>query len=78
MKTAISLPEDLFRMAEVAARKMRMSRSKLYATAIAEFLERRSADRITEKLNEVYSRQSSKLDPELLTAQIRSLNKERW
>ena len=47
MKTAISLPDDLFRMAEAAARKLKMSRSQLYAAALAEFLERRRASKIT-------------------------------
>ena len=62
MKTAVSVPDDLFRMAEAAARRLRFSRSKLYATAIAEFLERRQTDAVTERLNEVYSRRSAKVD----------------
>ena len=51
MKTAISLPDDLFRLAETAARKLRMSRSQLYATAVAEFLERRQAGKNTKRLS---------------------------
>ena len=78
MKTAISLPDDLFRMAEAAARKLRMSRSQLYATALAEFLERRNAHRITERLNRLYSKEQSKLDPVLYSAQIRSIEKDNW
>ena len=78
MKTAVSLPDDLFRKAESAARKLRVSRSKLYANAIAEYLERRSADAITAKLTEVYSRHDSALDPALDRAQIDSLDDERW
>jgi metal-responsive CopG/Arc/MetJ family transcriptional regulator len=78
MKTAISLPDDLFRMAETAARKLRMSRSKLYAVAISEFLERRRASNITDRLNKIYSKERSELDPALRSAQIRSLEKENW
>jgi len=78
VKTAISLPDDLFRMAETAARKMRMTRSQLYATAIAEFLERRRADKITERLDAVYSREQSDIDPALRSAQVRSLEKDSW
>jgi len=44
MKTAVSLPDELFRLAETAARRLRVSRSQLYAMAIAEFLN-------TERLN---------------------------
>jgi len=54
MKTAISLPDELFRRAEAVARKLKISRSQLYATAITEFIERRQAARITQRLNEIY------------------------
>ncbi len=38
MKTAISIPDELFERAEQAARRLRLSRSELFARAIAEFL----------------------------------------
>jgi metal-responsive CopG/Arc/MetJ family transcriptional regulator len=78
MKTAISLPDDLFRSAEKEARRLRVSRSELYAKAIAAFLEKHNQDAITERLNQVYSRHSSELDPGLHRAQMRSLPKEKW
>ena len=78
MKTAVSVPDDLFRMAEAAARRLRVSRSKLYATAISEFLDRQRTDAVTERLNEVYSRRPAKVDSALLRAQLRSLDKDSW
>ena len=78
MKTAISLPDDLFRTAEMAARRLRVSRSQLYATAISEFLERQRADAVTERLDDVYSRRPAKVDPALNRAQIGSLERESW
>ncbi len=78
MKTAISVPDDLFRTAEAAARRLRVSRSKLYATALAEFLERREANAVTERLNEVYARRPAKLDSVLNRAQLSSIQKESW
>ena len=78
MKTAISVPDDLFRTAEAAARRLRVSRSKLYATALADFLERHQSDTITERLNEIYKRRPAKLDPALHRAQLKSLQKESW
>jgi predicted transcriptional regulator len=78
MKTAVSVPDDLFRLAEAAARRLRVSRSKLYATAISEFLERQQTSAVTERLNEVYSRRPAKVDPALLRAQLRSLDKDSW
>lgn len=56
MKTAVSVPDELFRTADEAARDLRMSRSQLYATALAEFLERRDAAAITAQLDRVYAR----------------------
>jgi metal-responsive CopG/Arc/MetJ family transcriptional regulator len=35
MKTAISLPDELFESADALARRMGISRSKLFATAVA-------------------------------------------
>ena len=78
MKTAVSLPDDLFRMADATARKLKISRSQLYATAISEFLERRRTKNITERLNRVYSQEPSGLEPALHSAQIKSLEKEDW
>jgi len=78
MKTAISLPDDLFRSAEAAARKLRMSRSELYARALSEFLERRAAHKVTERLNAVYSRKPAKVDAALYAAQVKSLENESW
>ena len=78
MKTAVSVPDDLFRSAEAVARRLRVSRSALYAAALAEFLERRKADAITERLNDVYARQPSKLDAALHRAQLRSTAKDAW
>jgi predicted transcriptional regulator len=78
MKTAISVPDDLFRTAEAAARRLRVSRSKLYATALADFLERQQSNTITERLNEIYKRRPAKLDPALHRAQLKSIQKESW
>ena len=78
MKTAVSVPDDLFRVAEAAARRLRVSRSKLYATAISEFLNRQQGGAVTERLNEVYSRRPAKLDSALGGAQLRSIEKDSW
>jgi predicted transcriptional regulator len=78
MKTAVSVPDDLFRRAEVAARRLRVSRSQLYATAISEFLTRQQASAVTERLNEAYSRRPAKVDSALHRAQLRSRDKDSW
>jgi metal-responsive CopG/Arc/MetJ family transcriptional regulator len=78
MKTAVSLPDDIFRQAEAMAKKRRISRSKLYATAISEYLHRHDAKSITARLNEFYDKHDSRLDPALERMMLESLRKERW
>ena len=78
MKTAVSVPDDLFRLAEATARRVRVSRSELYAKAIAEFLKRQDGGTITERLNDVYSRTPAEVDPGLHRAQLRSLQEDVW
>jgi metal-responsive CopG/Arc/MetJ family transcriptional regulator len=78
MKTAVSMPDDLFRRAEATARRLRVSRSELYAKALAEFLKRQDGNTITERLNDVYSRHPAKMDSGLHRAQLKSLEKEDW
>lgn len=78
VKTAVSVPDPLFRRAEAEARRMRVSRSQLYATALAEFLEKRDDDAITEQLNKVYSRLDATVDPVLERMQFASLPKDNW
>ena len=78
MKTAISLPDPLFAEAEQVAKRLRISRSKLYATAIAQFLKQYGSRSVTERLNEVYTNEESKLDPALHALQLHSLPREDW
>lgn len=78
MKTAVSVPDDLFQQAETVARRLRISRSQLYASAIAEFLGRHQKDAVTDRLNEVYSRRIAKVDPLLHRAQLNSVDKDSW
>ena len=53
MKTAISIPDDLFDDAERLAHALRKSRSRLYGDAMREYLARHSADQVTETLDRV-------------------------
>jgi metal-responsive CopG/Arc/MetJ family transcriptional regulator len=78
MKTAVSVPDALFKQAEAAARKLRVSRSELYSKAIAEFLKKTDDTAITERLNDVYSRHPAKLDPALNRAQLKLLQEDAW
>jgi metal-responsive CopG/Arc/MetJ family transcriptional regulator len=78
MKTAISIPDDLFEKAEEVAERLKVSRSQLYARAIAEYTERYASQRVREKLDEVYGDNESELDPALTIMQSISLPPEQW
>lgn len=53
MKTAISIPDDVFADAEQLARELKKSRSRLYGDAVREYVARHSAQSITETLDRV-------------------------
>ncbi len=78
MKTAISIPDPVFRNAEQLAKQLKMSRSRLYAAAVAEYVKRHRAADVTEKLNKVYGDNDSSLDEATTTIQTCSLPCERW
>jgi metal-responsive CopG/Arc/MetJ family transcriptional regulator len=56
MKTAISVPDPVYREAERYARRTRKSRSRLYAEALAEYLARHAPDDVTEDMNAAVDR----------------------
>ena len=76
MKTAISVPDDVFALADALARRLRISRSELYATAVAEYVAKQRDEDITERLNAVYADMPSGVDPALRRAQGRSVSTE--
>lgn len=78
MKTAISLPDDLFRSGDSLAKRLGVSRSELYARALAEYLAKHRTDQITQRLNAVYATEDSRLDPSFAAAQAQALPRERW
>ncbi len=78
MKTAISIPNPIFEAAEQLAKELGMSRSELYSTAIAAFVEAHQSENVTEKLNQIYADEASTLDPTLLQLQAASLDGETW
>ena len=78
MKTAISIPDPLFKAAERAAKREKVSRSRLYAKALASYLKSQQDEAIKEALDAVYSDENSELDPELAAAAYDILGKEKW
>lgn len=80
VKTAISIPDDIFWAAEQLAKRIGSSRSELYTTAIATSLKDHRHRGVTERLNAVYAQaeESSELDPVYHAFQVLSLSREDW
>ncbi len=78
MKTAISLPDLIFREAERFARRFRKSRSQLYVDALTEYLERHAPDSITESMNKVLEKLSDDETQFSKTASASMLREEQW
>ena len=53
MKTAVSLPDAVFRDAERLARRLKKSRSQLYREAVTEYLARHAPEAITEAMDQL-------------------------
>jgi metal-responsive CopG/Arc/MetJ family transcriptional regulator len=78
MKVAISVPDSVFKAAERVSKRMRISRSHLYSKAVEAYVKEHSEDEITERLDAVYAKLSSKLDPALEALSLEVLRREKW
>ena len=82
MKTAISIPDELFVSAEKMAKKLGIPRSRLFTRAIEEFLENHSKEKITNKLNKIYTPKSDKTIDVVHNASVQilreSLKNDSW
>jgi predicted transcriptional regulator len=78
MKTAISIPDEVFEDAERLAVQLRTSRSRLYSQALREFVARHSPDEITESMNRVVAEVGAEADDFRRAATRRVLAKVEW
>jgi metal-responsive CopG/Arc/MetJ family transcriptional regulator len=79
MKISISVPDSIFEAAEELAKRLGMSRSRLYSNALEAFVLRHQRAKITERLNEIYKNERSDLDSIAAALQSASLSpNEEW
>ncbi len=82
MKTAVSIPDDLFGRAERLARKMKLTRSGLFSAALDEYVARHADDEVTEAVNAalqaIGDQQDPSLRPFLREAARRTLERTEW
>jgi metal-responsive CopG/Arc/MetJ family transcriptional regulator len=78
MKTAISIPNDIFVSADHMAKRLNMSRSELYTRAIKQYIAECRHTGVKEKLDQVYASDITSIDPAVLNAQAISIPMEEW
>ncbi|RPJ19624.1 MAG: hypothetical protein EHM26_07260 [Desulfobacteraceae bacterium] len=78
MKTAISLPKDVFEKAERLALKARKSRSQIYCEALREYVARHSPDDVTDALNRAMEQIGQTEDRFVTLASERALARVEW
>lgn len=78
MKTAISIPNDVFATAENLAKRLNKSRSQIYSEAVAEYVARHDAPTITDRINAVCSDVDTRPDGFTKAAARRTLSRTEW
>jgi metal-responsive CopG/Arc/MetJ family transcriptional regulator len=80
MKTAISLPDDLYAEAEAYADCHGLSRSGLYAAALRDYLDRHNDDAITSAIDTLLQAhpELAEQEPDLASAAHQALQRIEW
>jgi hypothetical protein len=78
MKTAISIPDDVFQAAEEPCKRLGMSRSEFYAKPMVAFVKSHKSTRGKESLDAIYAPEDSYLAPALTVRQVLSLPEAEW
>ncbi|MHB1298921.1 MAG: hypothetical protein ACYC0B_10380 [Gemmatimonadaceae bacterium] len=78
MKTAISIPDAIFESADELAARLGMSRSELYANAVEEFVAKHVGEDVTNRLNELYGREVSRVSEGAKRAQAKASRSSEW
>ena len=78
MKTAISIPDEVFALAERFARQTRRSRSEVYSAAVREYVARHASDEVTEAMNRVCADVETASDKFVAAAGRRALEQSEW
>lgn len=78
MKTAVSIPDDVFEKVERLARLARRSRSEVFSAALREYVARHAPDEVTDSINQVCDRIEEQGDGFVQTAARRVLENTEW
>jgi metal-responsive CopG/Arc/MetJ family transcriptional regulator len=78
MKTAVSIPDEVFEKAERLARRAGRSRSEVFSAALAEYVARHAPDEVTDAMDRVIAEVGSHADAFVSAAGRRVLESTEW
>jgi metal-responsive CopG/Arc/MetJ family transcriptional regulator len=78
MKTAISLPDEVFTEADALAAKLHVSRSQLYVMALEKLIREHQRQDTTARINAFIEKHGQPVDPVFLNGSIQDLRQVEW
>lgn len=78
MKTAISVSSDVFELSDRLAKKLKVSRSKIFAMGVLKLGEEYEEEGVTAKLDAFYGEEKAEIDPVVIKMAALSLSNEEW
>jgi len=78
MKTAVSIPDEVFEEAERLARRTKKSRSQLFSDALKEYVARHAPEDVTDAMNRVCAEVGDPVDEFVSSASRRVLERSEW
>ena len=78
MKTEISVPNPIYEAAERLAAALGMSLSEFYVAALTAYVATYQNGDVTKRLDEVYAKEPSAMEQEMVAIQIASIGEEKW
>ena len=78
MKAAVSIPDDVFGEGERLARRLKTSRSQLYARALAQFVAQHDENKVTAGMNEVIDQVGEEGELFTRVAARQVLRRDKW
>jgi metal-responsive CopG/Arc/MetJ family transcriptional regulator len=78
MKTAVSIPDEIYHGAERLARRTKKSRSQLFSDALLEYLARHAPDEVTEAMDRACAEVGEDNDSFVAAASRRILERSQW
>jgi len=78
MKTAISVPTEVFELSERLAKKLKISRSAVFAMAVKKLGEEFDESDLTARINAVCEEVDTSLEPAIRAYQSRVIGRSKW